>query len=254
MKDFEKYAHSFQVFPRLGLERITHLLACLGDPQKDCGRVLHIAGTNGKGSVAVALASVLTAAGFRVGLYTSPNLVRVNERVVLDGAPISDADLSRLISEVEKAARETEAALGEMPTPFEIWTATAFLYFCRQRCDYVVLEVGLGGAFDATNVVGTCEMALLAHIDLDHTAQLGSTVAAVARAKCGIIKDGCRVFSVPQYPDAEAVIRETCREKRASLTFCHPPAPGRREGFFEVADMPLVGLCRLPFAGIHQLA
>ncbi|MBR5044370.1 MAG: folate family ECF transporter S component [Clostridia bacterium] len=176
---FKTYANSFQTVSRLGLERETDLLSRLGNPEKSL-RCLHIAGTNGKGSVAAYLSAILTKAGCSVGLYTSPNLVRVNERIRVNGDPIGDDDLDRLLGRVEAAAKETETALHETPTQFEIWTAIAFLYFSEKTVDYVVLETGLGGEFDATNVIPGNVAAILTRIDLDHVEYLGDTVAKIA--------------------------------------------------------------------------
>ncbi len=251
-KDFQAYAHSFQVFPKLGLTRIRALLTRLGDPQKT-GCYYHVAGTNGKGSVSVALAAMLTAGGRKTGLYTSPNLVRVNERIAVDGTPISDDDLAVLLGEVEAACAAVAKETKETPTPFEIWTAAAFLWFARQKCDAVVLEVGLGGEFDATNVIEHCETAVLTHIDYDHTAQLGTTLAAIAQAKCGIIKPGCRVLTVPQHPEVMAEIRSACAKKGATLCVCEPPPPARHSGFYEVVDLPGLPETTLPFCGMHQI-
>ena len=251
--NFQAYAHSFQVFPKLGLDRIRALLARLGHPEEQC-RCIHIAGTNGKGSVAEALSAVFAAAGKRTGLYTSPNLVRVNERICVDGRPISDGALSALIGRVETAAREVERECGEMPTPFEIWTASAFLHFAAEHCDIVVLEVGLGGEFDATNVISRCEAAVLAHIDYDHMAQLGKTLPEIARAKCGIIKEGCPVVTGPQTPEVMEVIRRTAAKKHAPLSVCEVPSPGRFEGMYEIVDLPALPALKLPLAGLCQIA
>lgn len=250
--NFQTYAHSFQVFPKLGLDRIRALLGHLGHPEEKC-RCIHIAGTNGKGSVAQALSAVLTAAGNRTGLYTSPNLVRVNERICINGQPISDEALSSLIDRVETAAREVERDCGEMPTPFEIWTASAFLHFAAEKCDIVVLEVGLGGEFDATNVISRCEIAVLAHIDYDHMAQLGNTLAGIARAKCGIIKEECPVVTGPQAPEVTEVIRRTAAQRHAPLFSVEVPAPGRFDGLYEIVDLPGLAGLRLPLAGLCQI-
>jgi len=250
--NFQAYAHSFQVFPKLGLDRMKALLSHLGHPERQC-RCIHIAGTNGKGSVAEALSAILIASGRKTGLYTSPNLVRVNERICVDGLPISDEDLSALIGRVETAAHEAERECGEMPTPFEIWTASAFLHFAAAHCDIVVLEVGLGGEFDATNVIPACEAAVLAHIDYDHMAQLGRTLPEIARAKCGIIKEGCPVVTGPQAPEVTEVIRRTAAEKHAPLFVSEAPPPGRFEGMYEIVDLPGLPDLKLPLAGLCQI-
>lgn len=170
---------------KIGLERMRDFMHALGDPQEKL-RYVHIAGTNGKGSACVMTQSILTAAGFRTGLYISPHLDQFNERLSIDGQMISDANLRRLAARV-RAAAET---LGEEPTDFEMITAMAFCYFEEQHCDLVVLEVGMGGRLDATNVISHPEVCAIMHIGLDHTEFLGDTVEQVAAEKAGILKPG----------------------------------------------------------------
>ena len=252
---FMRYANSFQAVPRLGLERIGHLLSMLGDPQKD-GHFIHIAGTNGKGSVSMACASVLCEAGYKTGLYISPNLLKVNERISVNGAQISDEDLEQFMQKVEEAAKKTEEQTGELPSQFELWTACAFLYFKEQGCDYVVLETGLGGEFDATNVIDGNEIAVLVRIDLDHTALLGNTKEEIARTKCGIFKENCRtktVISAPQDEEVKAVISEEAQKKGLSVHFVEPPAPDAFASFYEVITYKDFINLPLPFAGVHQI-
>lgn len=249
---FETYAHSFQVFPKLGLARISALLDALGNPQENL-TYLHVAGTNGKGSVSQALYAMLMKSGYKTGLYTSPNLVRLNERIAMDGAYISDSDLAKLIDQVERAALTTKDMLGELPTPFEIWTATAFLYFAQNKCDYVVLETGLGGMYDATNIISKNKLTILTHIDYDHTAQLGTTLTSIAEAKCGIMKAGTKVFSVPQYEEVEKVIYQKAKEFSAPVCFVSPQTPTKYDGFYEVIQHEVVGEVKLSLAGIHQI-
>lgn len=196
-----------------GLGRIRELLRRLGDPQRDLC-FIHVAGTNGKGSVCACLASVLEAAGYRVGLNTSPHLERFHERIRVNGAEISDGTLGELMDRVRPAAE----AMPEHPTEFELITALAFLFFRQEGCDVVVLETGLGGALDASNVIGAPELAVLTAMGLDHTALLGPTLADVAAAKAGIIKPGGDVVSRGGCPEADAVFRRTCQERGAALT------------------------------------
>ena len=252
--EFRKYANSFQTVSRLGLEREADLLSRLGNPEKNL-RCLHIAGTNGKGSVAAYLSAILAKAGYSVGLYTSPNLVRVNERIRVNGEPVGDGDLDRLLDRVEAAAKETETALNETPTQFEIWTAIAFLYFAERAVDYVVLETGLGGEFDATNVIPGNVAAILTKIDLDHTEYLGDTVAKIAETKSKIVKAACEtktVFSAPQYPDAERVIRERAAEVGVTPVFVEVPEPGDFDAIFE--RFTYRGIDLTPsLGGLHQI-
>lgn len=196
-----------------GLERIRTLLHALGDPQKEL-KFVHVAGTNGKGSVCAYLASVLRCAGYRVGLCTSPFLEDFRERIQVDGELIPPETLG----ELTELARPAAEAMEDHPTEFELITAVAMLYFRRCRCDIVVLEVGLGGALDASNVIDVPEAAVITVMGMDHAAILGPTLADIAAAKAGIIKPGGAVVSFGGCPEADAVIRERCREQGAQLT------------------------------------
>ena len=170
-----------------GLHRIRALCDALGNPQ-DRLKFIHIAGTNGKGSTATMLASVLQHAGYRTGLYTSPYLVTFHERIRVNGIMISDSDLSRLFEQVQAAASTLKLPENEHIGEFEFVTAIAFLYFLKQNCDIVVLETGLGGSYDATNIIAPPEAAIITSISLDHTAVLGNTVEEIAQTKAGIYK------------------------------------------------------------------
>lgn len=196
-----------------GLERIRTLLHALGDPQKEL-KFVHVAGTNGKGSVCAYLASVLRCAGYRVGLCTSPFLEDFRERIQVDGELIPPETLG----ELTELARPAAEAMEDHPTEFELITAVAMLYFRRCRCDIVVLEVGLGGALDASNVIDVPEAAVITVMGMDHAAILGPTLGDIAAAKAGIIKPGGAVVSFGGCPEADAVIRERCREQGAQLT------------------------------------
>lgn len=198
---------------RPGLDRVRELLRRLGDPQRSL-KFVHVAGTNGKGSVCALLESVLRAAGCRTGLYTSPYLWRFNERMRVCGEAIGDEALARVVTRVAEAAR----GMADECTEFELITAAAFLWFAEARCDIVVLEVGLGGRLDATNVIDTPECAVIANIGLDHTAILGGTVEQIAAEKAGIIKGGT-VVSYAQTQSVAAVLAEKCAQTGASLTF-----------------------------------
>ena len=195
-----------------GLDRIRALLSALGDPQKTF-RAVHIAGTNGKGSCAAMTASVLKAAGYRTGLFTSPYLHRFNERMQIDGKEIDDGVLAEHATAVRKAAE----AMAEHPTAFEMMTACAFLWFAAQRCEIAVLETGLGGRFDATNSIENPEACIIMNIGLDHTRILGSTIAEIAAEKAGILKPGCDCVLYRQSREAEAVIEDACRRLGATL-------------------------------------
>ena len=190
-----------------GLERIAALLEKLGDPQKQL-RFVHIAGTNGKGSCAAMTASILKAAGYKTGLYTSPYLYRFNERMQIGGKQIPDDTLAQLVARVKPIAE----AMDDHPTEFELMTAVAMLWYAEERCDVVVLEVGLGGRFDATNIIDAPEAAVIMNIGLDHTAVLGETVEQIAFEKAGILKPGTEAVLFEQPENVTAVIRARCEE------------------------------------------
>jgi dihydrofolate synthase / folylpolyglutamate synthase len=194
------------------LRRVFQLLERLGNPHTKA-RSLHITGTNGKGSTSAMLASVLSAAGYRTGLYTSPHLISMRERFTVNGRMITEEEVSGLMTSLKPdiQAVNAEAAYGKL-TVFEILTVLCFAWFAEQKCDFQVMEVGMGGRFDATNVIQP-EVCLLTSISLDHTEVLGDTIAKIAAEKCGIIKHGCVVVSHPQTPEAEEVIAGTCRKE-----------------------------------------
>lgn len=212
-KEALEYIDGMQWFgSRPGLERVGELLERLGRPQ-DKLKYIHIAGTNGKGSCAAMLASVMKAAGYRTGLFTSPYLFRFNERMQINGREIEDETLAALIGRIKPLAE----AMEDHPTEFELMTAAALLWYAEERCDIVVLEVGLGGRLDATNIIAAPEAAVIMNIGLDHTAVLGDTVEKIAVEKAGIIKPGCGCVLYPQSESVEAVIGKKCREMGAPL-------------------------------------
>lgn len=210
------WIHSIERFGmNQGLERIEALLGYLGNPHKKL-RYLHIGGTNGKGSTAALAASVLQAAGYRTGLYTSPYLNQFTDRMSIDGEEIPEDKLAELVSIVRPlAGRVAKDPLLGQPTQFEIVTAIAFAYFAAARPDIVVLEVGLGGRLDATNVVNPL-VTVITTISLEHTGVLGKTVEAIAGEKAGVIKEGTSVVTQAK-GNAFAVIEEVCRQKNAPL-------------------------------------
>ncbi len=187
------------------MRTLTH---ALGDPQLQWPAIL-IAGTNGKGSTAATLASILTAAGYRTGLYTSPHLVRVNERMQVNGLQIDDEDFARLYFHVDETARGLvqHGALPHPPSFFEILTAVAFAWFAEQKIEIAILEVGLGGRLDATNIVEPI-LSILTDIALDHQDYLGNTIAEITREKAGILRSGGTLITLPQHPEANQAIGE----------------------------------------------
>lgn len=197
---------------KLGLSRTRELLAKLGNPQ-DGLKFIHVAGTNGKGSVCSMLASVLTEAGFKTGLYTSPYILKFNERMQINGCPISDSELAEITEYVKPFAE----SMQDHPTEFELVTAIGFEYFKRHDCEFVVLEVGMGGELDSTNVIKNPILAIITEIGLDHVRELGGSLEKIAQAKAGIVKDGCAVLSYNTNPVSASVIETVCGERGASL-------------------------------------
>jgi dihydrofolate synthase / folylpolyglutamate synthase len=190
------------------LEHMRILAHALGDPQNTFPAIL-IAGTNGKGSTSATLASILKSAGYCTGLYTSPHLIRINERIQIDGKPISDDDFARLYFQVDDAAQRLvrEARLPHHPSFFETLTALGFLYFAEQHIDIAVLEVGMGGRLDATNIVEPL-LSVITDISLDHQDYLGHTITEIAREKAGILRRDGTLVTLPQHPEANQAIGE----------------------------------------------
>lgn len=199
----------------MNLERTRRLLGKLGDPQRRLS-CIHIAGTKGKGSIAALLASALSATGRKVGLFTSPHLHRIEERFRIDGVPIPNSDFLDLIEEIRPAVLESDAEDPPGPSFFEITTALGLLYFARRGVDLAVIEVGVGGRLDSTNVIDPL-VSVITSISFDHTKTLGDTLGAIAREKAGIIKPGRPVVSGVEGAEAVDVIREVAREHGAPL-------------------------------------
>ena len=190
-----------------GLSRISALLEKMGHPERRT-RYVHVAGTNGKGSTCAMLASIFRAAGYNTGLYTSPYIVKFGERIQVNGEMISDEELCELTEYVKPLAMSME----DRPTEFEVVTAIGFEYFARKKCDIVICEVGMGGEFDATNVILPPELSVICNIGLDHTEVLGDTLEKIASAKAGIIKEGSDAVIYRASPSVEAVFEEKCRQ------------------------------------------
>lgn len=233
-----------------GLGRTQELLAKMGNPEKDL-KFVHIAGTNGKGSTAAMTASILRKAGYRVGLYTSPFIYRFHERMQVDGVEISDEDLAAVTEYVRPFAQ----SMAESPTEFELVCCIAFEYFRRQSCDIVVLEVGMGGQFDATNVIESPEVAVITNIGLDHTEVLGDTVEKIAETKSGIFKDGCHAVVYRSAPSVEAVYERICKERNVRLTKADFESIRLRSHGLEgqIFDCGSRQALFLPLLGDHQL-
>ena len=248
--DVQAYLRSLSRFGiKPGLDRIRAILARLGDPQRRFPAV-HIGGTNGKGSTAAITAAVLSRAGYRVGLYTSPHLVRYNERIRVDGAAISDEELSAIFAEVAQAAAAVRERLGSDPTEFEVGTAAAFLYFARREVDVAVVEVGLGGRLDSTNVVHSAAVAITP-VSLDHTAVLGADLPTIAAEKAGIFRPGVPAVIAPQAPEAEAVFAAAAQRVGCPLVWVREvdeaalenskPAASSRGAYFRILSWGMDG-------------
>ena len=216
----------------LGLERISKILEAFGNPQSDL-KYIHVAGTNGKGSVCAILDSILRKAGYKTGLYTSPHIYEYTERIKISGAEISKKDFAKYFEKVYQKTQELNTHLTE----FEILTVIMFLYFADNNVDIVILETGMGGRFDATNVIKENLCSIITHIDLDHTERLGNTKEKIAFEKAGIIKPNCPVITSEGYE----VIKDIADELGSMLIFT-PPAAEKK--YIEV----------LSLKGLHQSA
>ncbi len=251
MNNFKNYANSFQTVINLRLPRVLKLLSFLKSPQNGM-KYIQVAGTNAKGSVCAFLQTALTKSGRRTGKYISPNLIKVNERITVDNEEISDSDLNRLLGIIEKEADRVYDEIGEHPTQFEIWTAIAFIYFKEKNCDIVILETGLGGRFDATNVVSENVMSIITRIDLDHTEYLGDTLSKIAFEKCGIIKKNAVTVTANQEASALAVIKERTKEENSRLIIAPDVPKTDKKHIYEKyvynGEEIFLGL-----GGIHQL-
>jgi dihydrofolate synthase/folylpolyglutamate synthase len=242
-----------------GLEVEIALLEALDNPHHAL-RGIHVAGTNGKGSVCAMLASMLRACGYTTGLYTSPHLVRFNERFLVNGHPIADDELETLLQQVEAAADALTRNMGlRRATFFEISTALAWLHFCRQRVDVAIMETGMGGIWDATNI-WTPLLALITRIDVDHTEYLGTSLTGIAQEKAGIIKSGRPAVCGRMPSAARAVVEHAARTQQAPLVFAEEFVSIRivrshvryQHIEIETPEGPL-GRLRLPLPGKHQL-
>lgn len=204
-----------------GLDSIQCLTALLDNPQEKL-TFIHVAGTNGKGSVSTFTASVLKNAGYKVGRYISPTIFTYRERFQINDRMISKKELGELMEQVKEACDKLVAEGHPHPTSFEIETALAFLYFVKKECDVVVLETGMGGRLDATNIISSPKLCVLTSISMDHMQFLGDTLADIAAEKCGIIKTETTVISTKQSEEAMEVVAKTCEERNAELIVADP--------------------------------
>jgi len=233
-----------------GLSRMEVLLKKMGNPEKQL-KYIHIGGTNGKGSTASMSANILRKSGYNVGLYTSPYIFRFNERMQINGEPIPDEELAEITAWVQPMAQEIE----DRPTEFEMVTCIAFEYFKRHNCDIVCLEVGMGGEFDATNVIESPVAAVLTNIGLDHTQVLGDTLEKIAATKSGIIKEGTHAVIYREPASVEAVFEERCRAVGADLTKADFDSVHLQSASLEgqILDWGPYKSLQLPLLGDHQL-
>ena len=251
----ELYTRPGQPRRKFSLDEIGVLLAALGHPQRRFPSVL-IAGTNGKGSTAATLASILTTAGLQTGLYTSPHLSRPNERIRVDGTEIADDAFAAGYFRVHDAAHDLvlQGKLAQMPSFFETLTAMAFLHFAAAGVQIAVLEVGMGGRLDATNIVDPL-LSVVTDISLDHTEWLGSTIAAIAREKAGILRRGGTLITLPQHPDANQVLGEVATELGARVVSAAPympPLGAAASGPYAVQALGATVEVASPLRGAHQ--
>lgn len=232
------WLNAFESFGmKLGLERITHLCQQLNNPQQNY-KTIHVGGTNGKGSVSTIIASILLQSGYTVGLYRSPHLQRFSERMVVNGEEISEDDLLTLIKQIKPLVEEMIRA-GEPPTYFEIVTAMALLYFQNKNVDMAVIEVGLGGRFDATNII-TPLLSIITNISLEHQQILGDTVEKIAFEKAGIVKREVPVITAAE-GGALSIIIDIAKEKHAPLTVITPQSWKQRKGGMSWQEFYITG-------------
>jgi dihydrofolate synthase / folylpolyglutamate synthase len=249
----ELYASPGQRRRKFSLDEVRTLLGELGNPQSNFRSVL-IAGTNGKGSTAATLASILAAAGHRTGLYTSPHLERPNERIRVDRTEIADADFARLLFLVSDKGEElmSSGKLPQLPSYFETLTAVAFLYFAECKVDIAVLEVGMGGRLDATNVVDPL-LSIVTDISLDHMEWLGDTITAITREKAGILRRGGTLITLPQHPEANQTLGEVATELGVRGVSAVPYMPiAVEKGPYSVDALDESIEVDSPLAGAHQ--
>lgn len=235
---------------KLGIERMELLMHKLGDPQKKL-KFVHVAGTNGKGTTCTYISSVLSKAGYRTGLYTSPYVVDFRERFCIDGEMISKEELAAMVEKVSQAAEEISYGDDDI-TEFEFITALAFCWYHERNCDVVVLEVGLGGRFDATNIIEAPLAAVIASISLDHTAILGDSIEKIAFEKAGIIKPGTAVSLYPDMnPEALKLLKEISSERNVPVSVPEKPAIKKTDIFG--TDFTYLGKnYHIGFMGEHQ--
>ena len=238
-----------------GLDGIKRLCERLGNPEKSLSFV-HVAGTNGKGSTSVYIATVLEKAGYKTGLFTSPFIYEFNERIKINNENISDDELTEVMTELKSVIDKLVDEGYPHPTEFEIITSMAFLYFNRKKCDIVVLEVGLGGRFDSTNIINKPLVSVICRVGYDHMQFLGDTLDKIAFEKCGIIKEGRPVVIYPcQRDEVKKTVEEISRQRNARLIMCEPENIVIRKSNLDGAIFDACGICaaETKLCGKHQV-
>ncbi len=249
-----EYIHSLEKFGiKPGMERIRALCESLGNPQ-DKLKIIHVAGTNGKGSTSTMISNILRKSGYNTGLFISPYVSDFRERIQYNGNMIEKKELAECVESVKKIIDDLSKK-GIQPTEFEALTATAFLYFEHKKCDFVVLEVGLGGRLDSTNVINAPYVSVITSISFDHTAILGDTIEKIASEKCGIIKFGAETVVYPfQDDNAMQIIRNTCEKKCNSLIIPDIDSLTVGDEKLDGTDVEYKGISyKLPLAGKHMI-
>jgi len=234
--DYEKMAKFNYSQSTFNIQRMARLMNCVNNPHHHL-HTLHVAGTKGKGSTAIMLASILRTAGYRVGLFTSPHVVEIMDRIQVNGITITQADFTRMMNQLAPFLKQLK------PTFFEIMTASALLYFRKQKVDWTIMEVGLGGRLDATNIIKP-DISIITRIDFDHMDKLGYTLKAIAREKAGIIKKHIPVVTIRQDPAVNQLFRETARNQQAPINFVT-----RKQTKKQLTQAGI----KLPFLGEHQI-
>lgn len=251
MNNFKEYVNSFQAVSNLKLDGVRRLAEKVGNPQRGL-KFIHVAGTNGKGSVCAFLQSILTASGIKTGKFISPNMLDVCERISIDGMNISESEMDSLMQRLSEASHSVYEETGKLPTQFEIWTVAAFMHFAEKRCGAVVLETGLGGRMDATNIIEKPLFSVITRIDMDHMNYLGNTLESIAAEKCGIIKKGCPVITLDD-ERVSGVIEKAAAAADSPLIIAKKV---QSCGFSDMSELfdygDIRGIkCGLP--GVHQL-
>lgn len=237
------------------LKRMQMLLNSLGNPERNIPHYLHITGTSGKGSVTLILSSILKQSGKKVGTLISPSITNMHERWQINGKPMSKPDLVRIVDQIKLALdRMLATSPQNLPSFFEIITAISFIYFAEKKVDYAVIEVGMGGRYDATNILPHKDAAIITNIGLDHTAYLGSTKEAIAYEKSGIIKKRNRVFTTEHDPRPQEVIRQECELQQADLNVITPTYQVKKTtNPFTTTFVYLHQEYTIPSIGVHQI-